>query len=160
MRLTYEIAHSIWRYDPNSGFFFWKISPRNQTKVGDRAGGFNGKYWILQYRGTYYKAARIAWLMQTGDWPKDQIDHKNGIKLDDSFSNLREASNQQNCCNQTVRKNNKLGIKGVSIFEGKYKAQICRSGRVIYLGLYDNVQAAKAAYDAEAAKLHEQFAGS
>jgi hypothetical protein len=40
----------------------------------------------------------------TGRWPASEIDHKNRIRDDDRFDNLREATSQQNTFNR-VRKN-------------------------------------------------------
>ena len=152
-----ELARSIWAYNPETGHFYWLVSPRYRIEVGDRAGFFNGKYWILRWRGKNYKAARVAWLMQTGAWPVGQIDHKNCDKLDDSFLNLREASNEQNCCNRRTRKDNVLGIKGVHEQDGRFIAQIGHKRRVIYLGCYGTPIEAKRAYDAQAAVLHGEF---
>ena len=99
--------------------------------------------------------------MMTGDWPKDQIDHRDGDPLNDAFDNLREATNAENCRNRSVKVTNRLGIKGVSKAVGKrhgYQTAICVDGKKKYLGYFKTPELAKAAYDAAAARVHGAFA--
>lgn len=156
--LSKEDACRIWDYDPATGYFFWKVSPRYRVNVGDRAGCFNGKYWMLHYRGRAYKAARVAWLVSSGDWPKDQIDHINGDRLDDRIINLREATNAENCRNRKCRSNNKSGLKGVATARYAFNASISKDGKTIQLGRFQSSLEAKRAYDEAALKLHGEFA--
>lgn len=51
----------------------------------------------------------------TGQWPKHQIDHRNGNRADNRWENLREATNGQNRQNARVNKNSWTGVKGVSL---------------------------------------------
>lgn len=158
MALTAEQTISIWRYEPDTGLFFWLVSPKYDIIVGSRAGYFDGKYWRLSYKGKTYKASRVAWLIMTGDWPPDQIDHANRVRIDDRFDNLRLATNAENCRNRSARSDNKLGVKGV--YRGRYSfiAQICVDGSNVRLGAFNSLEDAKAAYDSAAAKLHGEFA--
>lgn len=47
--------------------------------------------------------------------------------------------------------------KGVTETNGKFKAQICRNGKVINLGMFDTDTEAAKAYDAESRKLNGVF---
>lgn len=160
--LTAGEAARIWRYDPETGHFFWLIKPKYDVEIGSRSGSFDSRYWRLRWRGKTYKASRVAWLMMMGEWPKDQVDHINGVKTDDRFENLRDASPQENARNKGVRKNNKLGIKGVYFSEkiGKYVAQLNLSGskKSSHLGLFSTKEEAKACYDSAVQKHHGKFA--
>ena len=82
------------------------------------------------------------------------IDHINGKRWDNRRCNLRFADSTQNAQNQGLKKNNRLGYKGVyKHASGKYHARISVNKHHISLGYYtDAVQAAKA-YD-RAAKLY------
>ncbi len=158
--LTAEVASQIWRYDPQTGFFFWLISPRYDVLVGDRAGNFDGKYWRLRYKHKNYKASRVAWLMVYGEWPTLQVDHINGIKTDDRITNLRQASNSENLRNRPATKKNKLGVKGVSRTRYSYVAQISVNGENKRLGSFKTVEAAKQAYNKAAIVLHGEYANT
>lgn len=101
------------RYDRATGNFFW-LSDRANGKV--KAGSLAGSKTLKGYRqirihGKWYKCHRLVWLIETGDWPGDQIDHINRDGLDNRIENLREVSNYQNCTNR--RKKSKSGFTGV-----------------------------------------------
>lgn len=157
--LTQEIARSVWNYDQQSGYFLWKISPRYKVQVGDRAGSLDSGtgYWRLRYQGKSYKASRMAWFYMTGTWPNDQIDHINGDKLDDSFRNLREATNSENCRNRGLRKDNKLKTKGVYWRKGGFIAQVV-AGNLHTSKMCKTLEEAKLFYEAESLRLHGDFA--
>ena len=96
-----------------------------------------------------YKAHRLAWFYVYGEWPKDMIDHKNGIPWDNSINNLREADKVLNGINREKPRNNTSGYKGVSYNkkEKKYKAYITVDKQRIELGTFENI------FDAAAASL-------
>lgn len=56
----------------------------------------------------------LVWLLVQGQWPTLELDHKDGNGLNNHPDNLRLATQWQNKANIGVKKNNKLGIKGVS----------------------------------------------
>lgn len=156
--LTAEIARALWRYEPETGYFFWIGAPRVGIKAGGRAGSFDGRYWRLQHAGKYYKASRVAWLVVTGAWPNHQIDHINRDKTDDKFCNLREATNAQNCRNRSTRKDNKLAATGVCRTRYAFVSKIYADGKGHHLGSFRSLAEAKAARDVAAARLHGDFA--
>ncbi len=100
-----------------------------------------------------------------GVTPGEQVDHiATGQTLDNRKSNLRIASVAQNCANRRKRTDNTSGYKGVTFYprNGKWMAQLCtrvdgrRSNR--FLGYFDTPEAAAAAYDVEAVRVHGKFA--
>jgi len=135
-------------YDPETGVFEWLVKPRS-AKKGEIVGGVgkNG-YWRIAVDGERYLAHRLAWMYVYGKWPDDEIDHKNGNKLDNRISNLREASRSQNLANTKTRKDSTHGLKGVSFHkrDGKYMTRIMAEKKRIMIGYYLTAEAAHEAY--------------
>lgn len=74
----------------------------------------------------------------TGEPPCDRVDHEDGVRNHNWWSNLRIANNQQNGANSKRKKNNTSGYKGVywSKQRQKWAAKINVSGRQIHLGFH------------------------
>jgi hypothetical protein len=157
-KLTAKYLREILNYDPRSGIFTWAIERRpSPFKPGDRAGCIAAKGHIaIRIDGWTYKAHRLAWLYMTGEWPKDQIDHMNGIPDDNRFENLRECNNAENCQNQGVRSNNTSGVHGVwwSKTHRKWQTRISVNMKSIHLGFFDSLEEAGAAYAKAKIKHH------
>ncbi len=111
--------------------------------------GANGKQSILLMHRVIINAPRGF-----------QVDHINGNRLDNRRSNLRLATNAENGANQMLSSKNTTGAKGVYFHRQrkKYCAMICSNGRREHLGLFSNIEAASAAYDAAARRLFGEFA--
>jgi len=90
-----------------------------------------------------------------------ECDHINGDSLDNRKANLRAATRQQNCWNNSKRKPKSLSkYKGVSFSKrGRpWKAMLTVNGKWIYLGGFNSeIQAAKA-YDKAAKRYFGEFA--
>lgn len=81
------------------------------------------------------------------------IDHLNGNGLDNRRANLRVCSHNDNMKNIVVSRINRLGMKGVWIAEGKFRASIRHNGVTVHLGTYASPQEAAAAYHGAAKAL-------
>lgn len=88
------------------------------------------------------------------------IDHINRDPLDFRKENLRNATKQQNSCNQGIRQTNTSGYKGVSWHKRrkKWQANICVNYKNMYLGIYNSCELAALAYNEAARKYHGNFA--
>ena len=92
--------------------------------------------------------------------PGMKVDHIDGDGLNNRRANLRHCTNQENCRNQGLARNNRSGFKGVSWYpnSGKWVATIWDGKRKVFLGYYaDPVEAARS-YDATARALFGAFA--
>jgi hypothetical protein len=89
---------------------------------------------------------------------KTLCDHRSGDTLDNRRSNLRYATNAQNCRNAKVRKDNSSGFKGVHVVGGRFVARIQVDGKRISLGMWDTAEEAYKNYCEAAAKFHGDFA--
>ena len=158
--LTRERLKELLDYDPETGVFRWRVSRGNKIPAGSLAGCLGGdRYWHICIDYKIYAAHRLIWLYHKGVWPKDQIDHINGDRLDNRVVNLREANNQQNHMNIGITRANTSGVRGVSQDRpgGKWRAQIVVQGRQRLLGYFQLKEEAKAAYDAMAEKHFGEF---
>lgn len=156
--LTADRVRELLSYDPSTGIFRWRLSRRPGVVDPGDVAGYVGRYGYraIGIDGWPYQAHRVAHLHMTGRWPSDQIDHRNGQRDDNRWSNLREANASQNQMNRGP--SNSIGLKGVCERRGRFQAQIRRDGKSIFLGLFTTAEAAHAAYCAAAARWHGEFA--
>lgn len=155
--LDRDRLRQVLSYDPKTGVFTWARSS-SRSIAGNVAGvGCHGyvKIWIDDRR---YYAHRLAWLYVTGEWPTGMIDHINGSKNDNRFSNLRQATPSQNLGNSKRQKRNTSGFKGVSRSRGGWQVCISADGKRRFLGRFDTLADAHAAYVLAAEKLYGEFA--
>lgn len=114
---------ALFSYDPETGIISSLVNRRK--KAGDSL-GTTGKrgYVAVKFAGTFLRAHRLAWFLHNGEWPVNEIDHINGNPSDNRIANLRLASRSQNRHNIKTPIRNKLGVKGVHIDAGFYRAII------------------------------------
>ena len=156
--LSLEKVGRLLRYEPETGFFFWRASSGRFVKAGDRAGCVNSLGYVqIQVCGQPYYAHRLAWFLMLGAMPARQIDHINGNPADNRFRNLRAATNAENGRNRKVGSNNTSGFKGASRHRNKFRAMIKHEGRNISLGTFQTAMEAHAAYQQAAERYHGEF---
>jgi hypothetical protein len=161
--LTAKRLRQLLRYDPETGVFRWRVA-RGCRKAGSKAGttkvGRDQGYLEIRINQCDYRAARLAWLYMTGEWPPHTVDHRDTDRGNNRWRNLRLATSSQNNCNQRTRRDNTSGFKGVSYArnEGKYQARIWHNGRQHSLGYFKYAVQGAWAYRRAALKLHGEFA--
>lgn len=135
-----DFVRHLLHYDPLTGVWTWMNPlPHSKMKRGDVAGRImtSGHRQIRIATGFYY-SSRLAWLYMTGEWPKDQIDHKNRIKDDDRWENLREATQSLNSFNRDWCEANG-DMRGILAHGNQFRVDI--GGK--YLGLFKTLEEAK-----------------
>jgi len=155
-----EYLRSILEYSPETGVFTW-LEDRYRVKKGDIAGSLNGGKRIdIKIDQRLYRAHRLAWYYMTGEWPEEQIDHKNTDSLDNRFDNLRSVTCAQNSRNRTKQSNNTSGYKGITWnnMAHKWQPKIQKDGVFYYLGTYENLDEAVEVYRKKAIELFGEFA--
>lgn len=125
-------------YDPLTGEFIWVISRSPSIKPGDVAGWLDKStgYIRICLFGKFYRAHRLAYFYMTGAWPLQQIDHRDRIKTNNKWSNLRPATHLENQQNRGMKSNNTSGVAGVGWVKNtkKWTASIRVNYKYYFLG--------------------------
>lgn len=160
--LTQEKLKSVLKYDKETGVFSWLITRPNipKIKIGTPAGYLNPNGYIyIRISGKYYKAHRLAFLYETGKMPINDVDHIDGIKNNNAFLNLRNATRIENSRNRSFQSNNTTGFKGVTFckYHKKYKAYCSINGVKKSLGYFSTPEEASEAYEKYASSNFGEF---
>jgi hypothetical protein len=158
--LTQEHLKSVLQYDPDTGIFVWKKKVNRRVVIGSEAGCIANGYISIRVAGRIYRAHRLAWLYMTGNFPrKEYIDHINGVRADNKWLNLREATNSENCFNSAKRSIGTSGFKGVSFCKERnsWEARAYVKRRKHFLGRYKTAELAYEAYKEFSRKVHGEF---
>lgn len=149
--LTIDEVAALIRYEDGR---LIAVVNRKRLKAGDEVGSMKRDgYRRLQLCGGNYSAHHVVWLLHTGQWPSQLLDHIDRDRSNNRFSNLRPSDSLTNSWNKGPKAGK--AFKGVTFHKkvGKYQAQIKVCGTFIYLGLFCFEADAARAYDA-AAKTH------
>ncbi|MEM1188173.1 MAG: HNH endonuclease [Pseudomonadota bacterium] len=153
--ITQKQLKEVLSYDPDTGTFIWKQSRGGRLK-GSVAGAIREDgYNVIYFQTRRYYAHRLAWLYVYGCWPKNMIDHRNGVRSDNRIKNLRDVTNQENQHNQRkASRNSSHGYLGCSPNGRRWQAHIKVNGYKKYLGLFKTPQQAHEAYMKAKKELH------
>lgn len=161
--LTQSSLKNKLHYNKETGHFTWlvKDSTNPAVVVGGIAGSENKKlgYVVINLDGVFYYAHRLAFLYETGSFPKRHVDHYDHNGFNNAWSNIRPATVSENMCNTRIRKDNKSGVKGVTWHKAarKWCAEIRHNKVRYYLGLFDEIDDAAAAVAIMRSELHKGF---
>lgn len=144
-------------FDGNTGLFAWR--KRGKGRINGRHPGsiFSDGYRQIHVLGRRYCAHHLAWLFITGEWPNGYIDHINGNRADNRISNLRLATNSENCHNRFASRTSQSGFKGIRFKKNRWEVSCQVNGERKYLGRYLALDAAIAAHEAYAKPLIGEF---
>lgn len=170
-----EYLRQTFDYDPAQGALTWAHKPRsrfatthawqfwNSAYAGKKAGNKrrDGRL-VIVIEGKKYQAHRLIYKWMTGKEP-NQVDHVNVDRTDNSFENLRDATESLNKRNSKVRSHSISKIKGVYkekdryLHKKPYRAQISINGRTKVIGRYATAEEAHDAYCQAAKQIAGEF---
>ena len=100
---------------------------------------------------------RFAFLFMEGSIP-DEVDHIDGNRLNNKWSNLRPVTRSQNNYNSKIRKDNPAGVKGVTIRKsGNYQVKVSINGKTKSFGAYKDLELAELIAQEVREKYHKEF---
>jgi hypothetical protein len=155
LQLTQKMLREALDYDADAGVFTWRTTGKEAGAIRN-SGKRRKPSWRIGIGGRQYARGRLAWFWKKARWPSPEIDHIDRDSLNDRWLNLREATRSQNEANKGPKRDNKLGVRGVCMWHGLYRAQIYR-GKKIFIGNFPTLEAAHAAYLQVARKYDGDF---
>lgn len=136
-------------------FYNFRTGKLTSRSTGKPITKSNGKYLQVRAFGKTFVAQKVVWFLVKGEWPEFEIDHRDGIKSNNRFGNLRPASRGQNMQNlKRARRGSASGHLGVYMHRGRFRAEICVNGVRTYLGVHDTAKAAHNAYIDAKRRMH------
>lgn len=116
-------------------------------------------YLVVTVLGKTFYVHRICWFLQTGEWPEGSVDHINGVKTDNCWSNLRLATHSQNGCNR-LNSANKSGCKNVywSNTRNRWVIDITLNRVRVFHKVMEDYDEAVALAKAKMDEIHGEFA--
>lgn len=122
---------------------------RPGRREGAEVGGLDTStgYRKIRYLGKSKPEHSLIWFLHYGHWPVYQIDHKNGVRDDNSIENLRDVPQSENGKNRKRNNNNTSGCTGVYWCNTNqaWLAQITIQDKRKHLGYFDDINDAIAA---------------
>lgn len=171
IEMTADKVRALFAYDPSSGLLRWNVRPASDfpstrvakiwnTRFAGRDAGSTDHhgYREIGVDNRAFKAHRLVWLWVTGEWPSGDIDHLDGNRLNNQFTNLRDVARRVNCENRrSVRSDSGTGLLGAHFHKASqlFHACIKAQGTKHSLGYFKTAEAAHAAYVNAKRQLHE-----
>jgi len=122
-RPSVKAVRAALRYDRDTGLLWWRHSGTGRNLLKPAGTTYRGyvRIWIGK---TSYAAHVLAWVMVKGRWPKKEIDHRDTVRNNNRWRNLRLATHSQNRQNCSLYKNNKSGLKRVTAHRERWRLLI------------------------------------
>ena len=117
-----ERLQELFDYCPSTGQLIRLKSLSSNARKGDTAGSpHSAGYLQIQVDGQKWLVHRIIWALQTGDDPGEmEVDHKDGDRSNNTWSNLRLATAGQNRANRLARGFHRRGNRFFVAHRHKY----------------------------------------
>lgn len=133
-------------YNPITGEWLHKHTTLNGVKNSIATIKASTGYLVIQIGDKQYLAHRMAFIYMNGALPL-VTDHINHNRHDNSWCNLRNVDNTENCLNTSISKNNTTGVLGVSYRKktDDFRAYITVNHKQIHLGVFKSINEAKLA---------------
>ena len=156
MKPTQAELRAIFDYEPEAGSLLRKPTPfkigRGRRLQASTAGHLRKDGYVhVQVGARSYYAHCIIWCWVTGEWPENEVDHRDLNRANNIWLNLREATPSQNC----AARGEYTPERGVELLpSGKYRVRV----RSVHIGCFDRLEDAAQAYQRSATERFGEFA--
>lgn len=117
-----------------------------KNRIGTPLGSLSDGYYITKLLGRRLKIHRVIFYLFNGFLP-EYVDHIDRNTLNNSPSNLRGATKSQNQRNQCLRKDNKIGHKGVYQKAKRFYVRVSILSVYKHIDSFQTLQEAVSCYD-------------
>lgn len=148
-----DLLRAAISYDPETGLFTWRDTPRRRAFSGKIAGRLGNRGYVdICFNRQHWLAHRLAWVMVYGSLPEPplELDHINRNCADNRLCNLRVVTRVENNANRDSSASNVRGSTFRAFRSGRWQAQIGANKTTKYLGTFDTEAEARQAYIAAA----------
>jgi hypothetical protein len=155
--ITHARLKELFSYNQKTGLFTRRLSMGSRWPAGQVVGTNDGRgYLQVTINRVKYRLHRLAWFYVKGVWPEFDTDHRNRVRSDNRFKNLRDATRAENNHNSGMSRHNTSGYKGVSWSKTmkKWEARITKNNKGKMLGYFDTPELAHAAYTVAKRTIH------
>jgi hypothetical protein len=152
--ITKEVLAQTFEY--KDGELYWKESPAQGVKAGQKA-GTRAKYGeIIGVIGKRFYKQKLIFTMFHGYYPST-ITFKDGNRFNCRIENLKEVTRAKALTKSRIRKDNVSGYKGVSWSNSRKKwvGVIVRDKQRKHLGYFEDKEIANEFYQKEAANYNQ-----
>lgn len=141
-------------YNSDTGSLTWRERPSSHFSDGSKSAQHLASIWNAKFKmkpafttignhgyytssisGKRLSAHRVCWAIYHGEWPKGEIDHINGDKLDNSIANLRDVTRSQNARNLSVKSGRRRGVYWYAP-TSRWVAKITVNRKMYHLGYF------------------------
>lgn len=126
--LTQELITKLFHYDEETGVFkrVGRLKSNGEITSCDFIGSATSTHGYLQYtvKNKTYDVHRLIFLYMEGIFPENDIDHIDGNRLNNVWSNLRKVTRSENLRNVGKKTENKYGTTGIGFIESSGKWRV------------------------------------
>lgn len=127
-----EISEKFY-YDETSPSFIRHKKDGHKIKANTCAGyQEKNKYWRVKSGKKIYLVHRLVFVLFQNTLDKNSIvDHVDGDPSNNSITNLRKVTSEENCRNRKKRSDNKTGFSGITRSLDSYSTTVTLNGKVV-----------------------------